>query len=220
METFDIDRHAADLERDGYTILYDVMSPLERDATREVIEETLAAEETISRKYGLQNEDLRMAFNAQAKHPHFYGILLRNPAPIEVARRVLGEDMFAHDLAIRAPMPTGKKDTTRLGGHLHADWEDFTVRPFIGGKHYPLAIQSAWAIVDFTKETGGPMIWPGSHLSNEIPPEQPETLPPGGIIAEAPAGSVVMWDSSLWHTGGINYSDSPRYSLIFFFQRW
>jgi ectoine hydroxylase-related dioxygenase (phytanoyl-CoA dioxygenase family) len=220
METFDIDRHAADLERDGYTILYDVMSPLERDATREVIEETLAAEETISRKYGLQNEDLRMAFNAQAKHPHFYGILLRNPAPIEVARRVLGEDMFAHDLAIRAPMPTGKKDTTRLGGHLHADWEDFTVRPFIGGKHYPLAIQSAWAIVDFTKETGGPMIWPGSHLSNEIPPEQPETLPPGGIIAEALAGSVVMWDSSLWHTGGINYSDSPRYSLIFFFQRW
>ena len=83
-----------------------------------------------------------------------------------------------------------------------------------------MAIQSVWAIVDFTEETGAPMIWPRSHLSLEIPPEEPETLPPGGIIAEAPAGSVFLWDSSLWHTAGINSSDSPRYALIFYFQRW
>ena len=220
MKPLNIERHVAELEQDGYTILQDVMSPTEREATRQAIEDTLDAEETIGRKYGLQNENLRMAFNVQSKHPHFYGTLLRNPEPLGVLRRVLGEDMFAHDVVIRTPMPTGKKDATRLGGNLHADWSDFTVAPFIGGVHYPMGVQSVWAISDFTKETGGPMIWPGSHLSNEIPPEAPDTLPPGGIIAEAPAGSVIMWDASLWHTGGINYSDSPRYSLVFFFQRW
>ena len=220
MKTFDIERHATELEQDGYTVMHNVMPPSELEATKQAIEETLDAEEAIGRKYGLQNENLRHAFNVQGKHPHFYGMLLRNPAPIEVARRVLGEDMFAHDVVIRTPMPTGKKDATRLGGNLHADWADFTVKPFIGGVHYPMAIQSVWAIADFTEETGGPMIWPSSHLSLEIPPEEPETLPPGGIIAEAPAGSVFLWDSSLWHTGGINSSDSPRYALIFYFQRW
>ena len=45
-------------------------------------------------------------------------------------------------------------------------------------------------------------------------------MPPGSIIVEAPEGSVLMWHASLWHTGGINRSHGPRYSLIFFFQRW
>ena len=156
MKTFDIERHATELEQDGYTVMHNVMPPSELEATKQAIEETLDTEEAIGRKYGLQNENLRHAFNVQGKHPHFYGMLLRNPAPIEVARRVLGEDMFAHDVVIRTPMPTGKKDATRLGG----------------------------------------------------------------IIAEAPAGSVFLWDSSLWHTGGINSSDNPRYALIFYFQRW
>ncbi len=218
--TLDIDRHVNDLERDGYTILKSVIPPAEIEAARQAIDETLAAEESIGREYGLQSENLRMAFNAQAKHPYFSGLPLRVAEPMQVARRILGGDMFAHDVAIRVPMPTGQKDHRSLGGNLHADWGDFTVKPFIGGKHYALGIQSAWAITEFNDETGAPVIWPGSHQIPEIPPEEPEALPPGWIIPDAPAGSVVMWDASLWHTGGTNRSQQPRYSLIFFFQRW
>ena len=220
MNVKDVERHVAELEQDGYTIIPDVLSSAELEATREAMEEVLAAEEAVSRKFGLQTEDLKHSFNVQGKHRHFYGFLLRNPAPLEVARAVLGADMFCHDMAIRNPLPTGKKDKKRLGGNLHADWTDFTVVPFTGGKHFPMAVQSVWAISDFSVETGGTMIWPGSHLSNEVPPEEPETLPPGEIILEAPAGSVAMWDSALWHTGGINHSDSPRYALISYMQRW
>ena len=54
------------------------------------IDETLAAEETIGRKYGLQSANLRMVFNAQAKHRHFHGLPLRYPAPVEVARAGAG----------------------------------------------------------------------------------------------------------------------------------
>jgi len=217
---FDIDRHATELECDGFTIMDRVLPPAAVDAARIAIEETLAAEEELGRKYGLQSEHLRMAFNAQAKHRHFHGLPIQHPAPVEVARRVLGNDMFAHDVSIRVPMPTGKKDHQRFGGNLHADWSDFTVAPFVGGRHYPMGVQSAWAITEFTKSTGGPLIWPRSHLTTEIPPEEPDTLPSGAVIAEAPAGSVLMWDASLWHTGGTNHSDRPRYSLVFFFQRW
>ena len=215
MSTFEIDRHADELERNGYTILKNVLPVSEIQATKLAIKETLSYEETVGRKYGLQSDNLLMAFNAQAKHPHFRSMPLRYPAPAEVARRVLGEDMFWPHVVIRTPLPSGAKDHQKYGGNLHADWVDFTVKPFIGGRHFPMAIQSVWAIEEFTRETGGPLIWPGTHQSLEVPPEEPDQLPPGWRIAEAPAGSVVMWDSALWHSGGINISDKPRYSLIF-----
>ena len=116
MNVKDVERHVAELEQDGYTIIPDVLSSAELEATREAMEEVLAAEEAVSRKFGLQTEDLKHSFNVQGKHRHFYGFLLRNPAPLEVARAVLGADMFCHDMAIRNPLPTGKKDKKRLGG--------------------------------------------------------------------------------------------------------
>ena len=220
MTATDRERHTRQLEQEGYTILPEVLSRAEIERTTSAIDETLAAEAEISRKYGLQNENLQMAYNAQGKHPHFYGLLVRNTEPVEVARGVLGEDLFAHDVAIRKPLPTGRKDWTRLGGYLHADWHHFTVTPFLGGKHYPMAVQSAWCISEFTRENGATLIWPGSHLSLEVPPEQPETLPPGYLYTEAPAGSVILWDSALWHTSGTNCGSGPRYSLVFYFHRW
>ena len=220
MTAADRDRHITQLEAEGYTILPEVLSRSEIERTKVAIDETLDAEAEIACKYGLQNENLQMAYNAQGKHPHFYGLLVRNPDPVAVTRGVLGEDMFAHDVAIRKPLPTGRKDWTKLGGYLHADWHHFTVTPFLGGRHYPLAVQSAWCVSEFTRENGATLIWPGSHQSLEVPPEQPESLPPGNIYTEAPAGSVILWDSALWHTSGTNCGTSPRYSLVFYFQRW
>ena len=88
MTMYDIERHAGELERDGYTIIESVLPSSEIAATRKAIEETLASEETVGRKYGLQSENLRMAFNAQAKHPHFRSMPVRFPAMAEVARQV------------------------------------------------------------------------------------------------------------------------------------
>ena len=219
MTTLDLERHVTELEKDGYTIVPDVMSPSAIEAAKRAMEEALAAEEDIGRRLGTQTDDLRVVFEAQGKHPHFYGFLLRNPKPIQIARRLLGEDVMCYSLTIRNPMPTGRKDTTKYGGHMHVDFSNFTVAPFVGGKHYMMAVQSAWCVSDFTKESGGTMVWPGSHLSLEAPFHDSKTVPPGHIIAEAPAGSVIMWNSALWHTGGVNYGDSPRYTIISYFQR-
>ena len=220
MSDSDLDQHVAELETDGYTVVPGVMSESERVAMRQAMHETLEAENEIGRKFRLQTEDLLHSFNAQSKHRHFYGFLLRCPKPIQVARKVLGEDMYSHDVAIRILMPTGTKDTARAGGHLHVDWHQFTVLPFVGGKHYPLAIQSAWCVSEFTKDNGGTLVWPKSHLSLEAPFQDSKTLPPGYVQVEAPAGAVIMWNSALWHTAGVNHSSEPRYSIVTYFQRW
>ena len=57
-------------------------------------------------------------------------------------------------------------------------------------------------------------------MSLKVPPEQPKKLPSGWIRAKASAGSAVLWNSSLWHTSGTNFGEAPRYSLVFYFQRW
>ena len=221
LSSAELDRHAARLTEEGYTIIPEVLSRADLDKARRAIDETLEAEAATARRYGLQNENLLMCYNAQGKHPHFPGMLTRYPEPLLVARRVLGEDMFAHNLAIRKPLPTGKKDWTKLGGYLHADWHHFTVNPFIGGRHYPLAVQSVWCISEFTRQNGATYVWPRSHLSLEVPPEQPQTLPEGWIRAEAPAGSAILWDSALWHTSGANCgTERPGTRWCSTFQRW
>ena len=161
MPDLDLDRHVAELETNGYTVVPDVMSDSERGAMRQAMHETLDAEKEIARRFRSQTEDLLHCFNVQSKHPFFYGFPFRSPKPIQVARKVLGEDMFIHNAVIRIPMPTGSKETMRMGGQLHVDWHDFTVLPFVGGKHYPLAVQSAWCVSEFTKENGGTLVWPG-----------------------------------------------------------
>ena len=45
MKTFDIERHATELEQDGYTVMHNVMPLSEVEATKQAIEETLDAEE-------------------------------------------------------------------------------------------------------------------------------------------------------------------------------
>ena len=92
MSTRNLDKHVADLERDGYTIIPDVLSPAEIRATRQAMDETLAREEEIGRRLGTQSNNLRMVFEAHGKHPHFYGLVLRNPEPLHVSRRILGDD--------------------------------------------------------------------------------------------------------------------------------
>ena len=66
MKSFDIERHATELEQDGYTVMHNVMSPSEIEVTKQAIEETLDAEEAIGRKYGLQKKIFGMRSTLRA----------------------------------------------------------------------------------------------------------------------------------------------------------
>jgi Phytanoyl-CoA dioxygenase (PhyH) len=76
---------------------------------------------------------------------------------------------------------------------LHRDTGHYTLpwpRP-------PLEVNSIWAFDDFLEDNGATRFIPGSHL---IPNEDRPVDAP--IIAEMSAGSVLIYDGSLWHGGG------------------
>lgn len=57
-----------------------------------------------------------------------------------------------------------------------------------------------WTVTDFTADNGATVFVPGSHLSGR----QPEPRAPFSDAhrAQAPAGSVILWDGRIWHATG------------------
>ena len=68
---------------------------------------------------------------------------------------------------------------------------------------------SMWALSDFTEENGATRVVPGSHR-RESPQYGAEV---DTIAAEMRAGSVLVWDGSLWHGGGANRTGERRVGI-------
>ncbi|MBF6049136.1 phytanoyl-CoA dioxygenase family protein [Streptomyces sp. NRRL B-1677] len=73
----------------------------------------------------------------------------------------------------------------------------------------PCRLQLMLAMTDFTSVNGATLVIPGSHhWDDERAPAYAEAVP-----AVMPAGSALLWSGGVYHGGGANTTDSPRYSL-------
>jgi len=73
-----------------------------------------------------------------------------------------------------------------------------------------------WLLDDFTEHNGATRVVPGTHLFNELPGdvlEDPSASHPLEKLFLAPAGTVVVINSHLWHGGTINKSKLPRRAM-------
>jgi ectoine hydroxylase-related dioxygenase (phytanoyl-CoA dioxygenase family) len=75
----------------------------------------------------------------------------------------------------------------------------------------PLAVNALWALSDFTEENGATHIVPGSHKASSSPPYGADDIET--VQATMKAGSVMLFDSALWHKGGANTTDARRFAL-------
>jgi len=81
--------------------------------------------------------------------------------------------------------------------------------------HAPLSMNTMWAVDDFTTENGATLLLPGTHLISDSEP--PADVRP--VSAEMPAGSVMLWDGSLFHAGGTNHTDVARLGVTVIYCR-
>lgn len=77
-----------------------------------------------------------------------------------------------------------------------------------------IALNAIWALSDFTEANGATRIIPGSHRFDS-PPPYGAALPTEP--AEMAAGSVMLFDSQLWHAGGTNRTTERRYALACYY---
>jgi ectoine hydroxylase-related dioxygenase (phytanoyl-CoA dioxygenase family) len=69
---------------------------------------------------------------------------------------------------------------------------------------------------EFRNDNGATRFVPGSHLSSEIPRDFPDDRKadyPGQVLACGPAGSMIVFNGSVWHGLTVNRSAEPRRSI-------
>jgi ectoine hydroxylase-related dioxygenase (phytanoyl-CoA dioxygenase family) len=76
----------------------------------------------------------------------------------------------------------------------------------------PQGANAAWCVDDFTADNGATCFVPGSHLLHRLPEPGEEVV---AVPMEAPAGSLVVFESRLWHRTGFNRTTDQRRGGIF-----
>ena len=74
-----------------------------------------------------------------------------------------------------------------------------------------LSINAFIAIDEFNHQNGGTWVIPGSHKHEEMP--SLEYINENKIQIKCPKGSILFFDSLLWHAGGSNFTKKPRRAI-------
>jgi ectoine hydroxylase-related dioxygenase (phytanoyl-CoA dioxygenase family) len=82
---------------------------------------------------------------------------------------------------------------------------------------YLMSVNVLFAIDPFTAANGGTLVVPGTH--QKATPPDPVYLRAAAVPVECPAGSAVVFDSTLWHAAGANQSGTDRLGINHQFTR-
>ena len=198
----------ARLDRDGFLPLPGILGAGQLQTIRRRLAELSAAEGQQAGAEVHQEDGTDRLADLVNKDPVF-DVCFTHPTILAAMAHVLG-DFTLSSLNARAALP----------GHgqqrLHADW-GVAVTP---GNY--LVCNSIWLIDDFTQANGPTRVVPGSHRSAQLPREvmaDPFGPHPGEVKVLGEAGTVVIFNSHLWHGGTRNATDRPRRALHSYFCR-
>lgn len=197
------------LVEQGYLPLPGLMSPAQVAAIRGRVQALIAEEgEGAGAEFKQEDGADRLA-NLVDKGPLFE-TCFSHPRVLAAMNLVLKGDFKLSSLNGRAARPGQGRQA------LHADWAggvdpgDFQV------------CNSIWLLVDFTPDNGATRVVPGSHKTGRHPSDaldDPGASHPDEILLTGQAGTVVIFNSHLWHGGTLNQTESPRYALHSYFTR-
>ena len=192
-------RHAQAIAEHGFTVI-------ENAIESDLVAELRTALDELERRRGLGYAQSRFEgyrtvriYNLLNHGEVFWRVPL-HPGVLPVAERALDPELLLSSLSAITLGPGQEAQP------LHEDTQQIPLprpRPAI-------ALNALWALSDFTEENGATRIIPGSHRYDSPPPygaELPTEAP------EMPAGSVMLFDSALWHGAGENRSDARRYAF-------
>jgi ectoine hydroxylase-related dioxygenase (phytanoyl-CoA dioxygenase family) len=142
-----------------------------------------------------------------------------------VARCVLSYDDYfvrlaAHDRLLRIVSKLLGENFILLGQnaiinradckHDQVTWHrDLSYQHFVCSR--PIAISAVYCIDDFTEVTGATVVLPASHKVEAFPSRA--FVEKHQRIVKASAGSIIVFDSMLYHRGGVNRSGRTRLGI-------
>jgi hypothetical protein len=193
----DVDAAVEELDLLGFTVVPSSLGGRDLAALRNAVDRGygVQAAEGGSDELGAERGILRCPLAAD----ELFLTAATLPVVIEIAKRTLGENLvlLQQNAIINSPNEP----------QFQSKWHrDLPYQHLVASQK--LAVNALLCLDDFTLETGGTLVLPGSHLF--------EAFPSARFVArhertvEAKAGSVIMMDALLYHRAGANVSSGLR----------
>lgn len=205
--TRDLQQGLRNIAEYGLTIVPDVLTGDQlqnvRDALYRAAESDRARgrEAKFSLDYEVDSTNQRV-WNVLSRDPVFEDLAF-HPIAVDYVKAMLGWPALLGNLSANITGPGGGEMV------LHAD-QIFVPEPW---SFEPQGLNVAWCVDDFTEANGGTRFAPGSHKLNRAP--LPEEGDVATVAIEAPAGSIAIFESRVWHKTGHNSTPDQTRAGIF-----
>lgn len=189
------------LRTDGCAVVEDVLEAPMLSAVREGL---YAGLELVQSRIG--TERLRRAgeigvVRAPMLASDAFFRLLESPQILQIVDATVSPTAILHLQNGFLLPPAQPGDETRFQRNFHRDFP----RVLNG---YVCSINTLIAIDEFTADNGATVVVPGTHQASSAPSE--ERLERDAVPAECEAGSMIVFDSTLWHAAGKNATAHDR----------
>jgi ectoine hydroxylase-related dioxygenase (phytanoyl-CoA dioxygenase family) len=205
----------ASLERDGFLALGQLLSAAEVEAVNRRIEELMQTEGERAGSELMESKYIRHPKEEGADRladlvnkGELFDIFYTHPRVLAAIEAVLGAQYKLSSLNYRAAKP-GKGLQK-----LHVDWKNTVVN----GQYK--VCNTIWLLDDFVENNGATRLVPGTHKGSALPDEAMDNSlekHPDEILIQAPAGSVFVFNSHVWHGGTTNHTQKDRRSIHSYF---
>ena len=211
------DQYLGQFRRDGFALFDRVIPAHEVDAVRASVLDAAnrAYDPQIKAELGVTN--VRSSIN----HDQSFAPYVADDRLMDVLHELFGPHVRISFSSTQINDPGNPRSgwhadwpfNQRNAGHIPAPYPDFCIH-----------VTTLWMLSPFTKENGGTLIVPGSHRMNTNPTVDmgidPDRPYPTEMLVTGEAGTVIMFDSRLWHAANYNGTTEPRVSMAIRYAPW
>jgi ectoine hydroxylase-related dioxygenase (phytanoyl-CoA dioxygenase family) len=200
-----------DLEHQGYGVVAGVLSDGVIELTRSAMYRVRArlhdelGEERLRRAGEIGVLRLMMLYE------DVFFSFLSLPEVLAVVDATVGEAAVLHlQNGFILPSEPAGASVDRFQSSFHRDFPRYM-------SGFVASVNVLFAVDAFTATNGATVVVPGSHQRAEAP--TPQYMAARAVPVECPAGSMVVFDSTLWHAAGRNTSGQDRLAINHQFTR-
>jgi ectoine hydroxylase-related dioxygenase (phytanoyl-CoA dioxygenase family) len=201
--TSQADKSVEEIRISGYTVVADALSESELHLVRRKLDEIyeLQVKEIGGEQRLSEINDVNVVRLLLAYDDYFLKVAT-NPAVLAIVERLLGDYYILMQ-------QNGIINLPGLENYQISWHRDLSYQHFVSTR--PLAISALFCVDAFSEESGGTHVLPASHKVEAFPSQEFLEKNQRGIIAKA--GSVLVFDSMLFHRAGYNRSTFTRRAL-------
>jgi len=209
----DLDQRKSQLDKDGFIVIKNVLPEPERKRLNDRLNQTydkLKADGKETYPGGVGKTE-KLILNLHNKDAAFIE-LIDHPTVFPLVQHMMMDGSYQNS------EPFIVTQFSARDPHVGVPAQQLHIDSRFPGPPYAMMCIALWMINDFTIESGGTRLVPGSHHRASYPDNG--VTYKDEIIVQAPAGSVVLYNGSSWHGGGSKLKDVERWSVIISYARW